>query len=524
MEIFNDATVSRRGFLAGTAGLAAGLYLAGCGNSGPSLGPAKVDGPLKHGGRLTVALEGGGEAETLNPINAIVDIDSTRAWALFDSFVAPNPDASPRYSLAESFEPNHDASVWRIRLRDGVEFHDGTPLTADDAIYSLQYTGRPSSPSSAALTVRAIDLKRLKKLDRLTFEVPLITPIADLPAWLLVAALYVIKDGTTTFDPPIGTGPFEFVSWKKGESSLFKRNRNYWDQPKPYVDELVLDSLPDPTSRLDALLAGQVDAMIDLDFVSAEEYLHGSGPVRVLHAKTPGMVPMTMAVDVPPFNDVRVRQAMRLIAGREQLVQDVTLGFGQVGNDDYGIGLKFYNDQLAQRNQDIEQAKSLLKAAGKENLTVQLNTSSAATGMLESATVFAQQATAANVNVSLKQYPASSYFDPPYLKWGFGQDYFQAMSIPNYMSLVLLSDSPYNETHWRVKSFDKLYYDALGDLNEQTATPKWHELQKIQYDQGGFLIWGTTAWVDGLSPNIRGAEPSAYFNLSGYQLSGWALA
>ena len=517
--------INRRQLLLGGAGAAAGLALAACGSSSsasPSSATAAA-GPVKRGGRLRIAYEGGGEAETLNPINAIVDIDSARAWNLFDSFVAPSPGATPANSLAESFHPNHDASVWTIRLRDGVEFHNGSSLTADDAIYSLRYTGRPGSPSSAAVTVAAIDLKGLKKLDRLTFRAPLVRPIADLPGWLLVNALFIVKAGTTDFSHPIGTGPFQFVSWTKGQSSLFKRNPNYWDHPRPYVDELVLESLPDATTRLNALRAGQVDAVHDLDFATAKQYENGNGAIRLLYAKTPGMVPMTMAVDVPPFNDVRVRQAMRLIADRPALVNDVTAGFGQVGNDVYGIGQRFYDGSLPQRHQDIDQAKSLLKAAGHESLTVQLNTSTAASGMLESATIFAQQAAQAGVTIQLKQYPADSYFNPPFLKWGLGEDYFQAMSIANYMSLVLLSDSPYNETHWRRPSFDKLFYEALGDVNAATAQDKWSELQKIQYDQGGFLIWGTTAWVDGLSTRVRGAVPNAFYGMSAYRADGWSL-
>lgn len=523
--IDSDDAINRRQLLIGGAGAAAGLMLAGCGSSStPAASTTTTSGPLKHGGRLRIALEGGGEAETLNPINAIVDIDSMRANSLFDNFVAPAPNGSAQMALAESFHHNADASVWTIRLRDGVEFHDGTALTADDAIYSLRYTGRTGSTSSAAITVQALDLKGLKKLDRLTFRVPLVRPIADLPNWLLVAALFIVKEGTTNSEVPVGTGPFKFVSWTKGQSSLFARNPNYWDHPKPYVDELVLESLPDATTRLNALLSGQVDAIHDLNFSSAKQYQSGTGAVRLLSAKTPGMVPMTMAVDVPPFNDVRVRTAMRLIANRPALVNNVTAGFGQVGNDVYGKGVRFYNDTLPQRQQDIAQAKSLLKAAGHSGMTVQLNTSTAASGMLESATVFAQQAAQAGVTVSLKQYPANSYFNPPFLKWGFGEDYFQALSLANYMSLVLLSNSPYNETHWRSASFDKLFYEALGDTNDSSAQAKWFELQKIQYDQGGFLIWGTTAWVDGLSPKVKGAVPNAFFGLSGYRVDGWSLA
>ena len=515
--------INRRQLLLGGAGAAAGLVLAGCGSSHTSSASSTSAGPLKRGGRLRVALAGGGETETLNPFNAVTDIDQTRAGALFDNLVA-RPDEPSADALSESVEHNRDATEWTFRLRDGVRFHDGTPLTADDAIYSLQYIGRPGSPSASAISVRVIDLKRLKKLDKRTFRAPLVRPIAQLPSWLASSDVQVVKHGTVSSAPPVGSGPFTFVSWTKGQSSLFKRNPDYWHQPYPYVDELILESLPSSTTRLNALLAGQIDAASQLTFADAKHYLDNPGPVRVLHAKTSGCVPMTMAVNVPPFNDVRVRQAFRLMANRPALVEDVTYGLGQVANDLFGIGEQFYDASLPQREQDIEQAKSLLKSAGHEKLTVQLNTSSAATGMLESATLFAQQAAQAGVTVKLKVYPAGSYFNPPFLQWGFGQDEFTAVSIPDFMSLVLLSNSPYSETHWRSHAFDTLYYDALSDLDNATAQQKWSALQKTQYEQGGFLIWGTSAWVDGLSPRIRNADPSSYSGLGGGKLDRWALA
>jgi peptide/nickel transport system substrate-binding protein len=521
---YNERRVSRRELLVGGVGLTASLVVAG--SSGASLRRiVGASGPASHvvrrGGRLRIGLEGEGQAETLNPMKVVADADFARAWNLFDNFVRPRLDGTAENALAESFEPNADASVWTIRLRHGVEWHDGKPLTADDAIYTLHYAAQPTSV--AAVAMKPFDLQGVKKLDARTLRVPLKTPIATLPDWLLTLGMSVIQAGTKTFDRPIGTGAFKFVSWKKGVNSLFVRNPNYWEHPKPYVDSLVLQSLPDPSTRLNALLSGQVDAIHDLSFSTARQYRGASSPIRVMAAKTPAMIPITMAVDEAPFNDVRVRQAMRLIADRNALVKNVNLSFGSVGNDIYGLGLPFYDNVLPQREQNIPKAKSLLKAAGHDGLTVQINTSTAASGMLESATLFAQDAAKAGVTVRLKQYPADSYFSPPYLKWAFGQDFWLAFSIPVFFALGLTSAAPYNETHWRKASFDKLFFDALGELKPERAKDKWHALQKIQYEQGGFLIWGTTSWVDGLSKRVGGAEPNAYCGLSAMRFADWWL-
>src|SRR5262249_4391357 len=143
----------------------------------------------------------------------------------------------------------------------------------------------------------------------------------------------------------------------------------------------------------------------------------------------PNMVPIYMATTLEPFTDVRVRQAMRLLADREQLIKSVQLGLGTLGNDLYGKGLEFYDSHLPQRTHDPERAKALLKAAGKEDLSVTLYSSTAGPGMLESATVFAQQARAGGVNISIQNIPADQYFGAKYLTQNFAQTLWFAETI-----------------------------------------------------------------------------------------------
>ena len=120
-----------------------------------------------------------------------------------------------------------------------------------------------------------------------------------------------------------------------------------------------------------------------------------------------------MAVDKAPFDDVRVRQAIKLLADRDQLVEVALSGFGQVGNDLFGRGLPFYDSSLPQRTRDVAKAKSLLAAAGHGNgLDITLQTSPASPGMVEAATLLAQQAKAGGVNITISQVDSSSYFDP----------------------------------------------------------------------------------------------------------------
>ena len=219
-----------------------------------------------------------------------------------------------------------------------------------------------------------------------------------------------------------------------------------------------------------------------------------------------------------PFSDGNVRKAFRLIVDRKAMIDQVQSGFGKVANDMYGLGFPLYDTELPQREQDIEQAKSLLKKAGYEGLKVTLPSSRALSGQLESATLFAQQASAAGVTVNVRNTPAGTYFSTGYPNYPFGQTTWQAIQIPYFYITSLLPGAPYNETQWKDPLNTKLIHAALADPDPSGAQEKWNAVQKYGYDNGGELLWGTSPWVDGLSKKVGGAYPSAFFNFSGVTL------
>ena len=180
-------------------------------------------------------------------------------------------------------------------------------------------------------------------------------------------------------------------SFTPGRQSVFVKNPNYWVSGKPYVDSLTIDSIDDNTARLNALLSNQIDAMAQLPTQQAKAHA-ATGDITVLVAPSPQAMMFYMDTTKAPFTDPRVTLAMKLIADRKALVESAISGYGTVGNDIFGAGLPFYDKSLPQRVQDIEKAKSLLKAAGQSNLTVQLNTSPIFPGFVEAATLLAQQA------------------------------------------------------------------------------------------------------------------------------------
>jgi peptide/nickel transport system substrate-binding protein len=490
----------------------------------------------KRGGQLRIGFVGGGPAETVDPHKSLSFIDAARAKNLFDKLTEFRPDMSVEYQLATSMVPNRDATVWQIKLRPGVVWHDGKPLTADDVIYTLARNLNPKNGLQAAIDLAPIDLKRTRKAGKLEVVLALHQPIAQIPQLFAARTLSIIQNGATDFKKPIGTGPFTFVSFTPGQRSVFAKNAHYWRSGKPYVDALVMTSIPDNGARYNALLSNQIDGLENLDLATARTLApQGFNPLRSAVVKTsngvqlvnaPGsnMVAMCMLTNRPPFDDVRVRQAFRLAIDRVATLRASFVGFGQLGNDVYGKGLPDYDAQLPQRKHDPERARALLKQAGQEGLKVSIASSKAAPGMLESATVFADQAKAAGIQLSVEQSPADSYYTDKYLKVPFFQTQWGTQTIESQIAESLLTGAAFNETAWARKEFDRKFALARGTRSKAKRRELFFELQKEVWDQGGYIIWGFNNWVDAVSSKVHGVVPSPVFALGWYDFKSFWLA
>jgi len=514
--------VTRREFLdvaaRGGLALSAGGLIAACGGSpSNSVSPAGTTGGPRHGGVLRVGLTGGSSSDNLDPNTPVNNTDFARIACLYDTLAWQDAKARPYLRVAEEMTPNKDATVWTIRLRKGVLFHDGREATADDLIFTLKRVTNPKSPGVAANALGGVEAAGIRKLDRYTISVPFSHPYST-----LVQAL----DGTTTvylvpvgFDPkhPIGTGPFKFVSFTPGQRSVFARWEHYWNQPLPYVDQLVLVDYSDASSQVNALLSGQADCvnLLSQNVIGSVT----SGGKKVVISDGGGWNPFTMRVDQAPFNDVRVRQAFRLMVDRPKMLEIVFGGHGTIGNDIFGIWDPEYDHAIPQRHQDIAQAKHLLKAAGHEGLTVELVTGDVAQGVVNMAQVFAQQAAQAGVKVNLNKVTPTAFYGPNYLKWTFAQDYWNYFP---YLGQVPLATSPggaFNETHFDNPRYNALYRQALATLDASRRADIAHEMQIIDWNEGGYIIPFFPPVIDGYAPNVSGIVPSK----TGTSFNDWAF-
>jgi peptide/nickel transport system substrate-binding protein len=543
----HDANLTRRTFVVrgaqGSAALAGLGLLAGCGssstspNSGttsatsaatPGVVTSTGTGTPKRGGTVTLGCITSGPTLPLNPLTAFSPAEGLQAYAMFDSLYLFNDAANgvvPR--LALSAEPNADASVWTLKLRSGVVFHDGKPLTADDVIWSLKMWANPLS--DAAGIAQYIDAKRLRKRGPLTVEVPLIQPIADWPATTCLSyAQQIVPEGSTfkTLSAhPIGTGAFRFVS-QEGNTNTLAANPDYWEPGKPYVDKLVFNQqFTDDTARLNALLAGQIDIDFQSSWLQTKQQISNPNVTVLGHPNVFANGIFIMRVDKGPLSDVRMRQAMKLIADRPALCEGASAGFANVGNDLLGYGAQYFANDL-QRHQDIEQAKSLIKAAGQTGATIVLATSPYADGVVQAATLLAQQASAAGITIKVKVVSPATYFTPPggLGSGSFRQDTYDPVASLGSLYLDFFTARAFNETHWGQQfggaAGYKLINEAIAATDPSKAQQLWHAVQLQQFNQGGFLVWGNAYVLSLIAKRVKGLTESR----AGFLNSGQALA
>jgi peptide/nickel transport system substrate-binding protein len=504
--------LSRRDFakaaLIGSATLGATGLISACGpsSSATKSTTASSAGKPRRGGTLQAAISGGSSSDTLDPLNAISNADFARVNNLFEPLIGLTPAAQPVFILATSVTPNANATEWIMKLRQGVTFHNGKPFTADDVIYTFRTILNPKAPAAAAAGLASIDAAGLRAVDKYTVKIPCKVPFATLVEALAIPGYSSVIPVGFSLKAPVGTGPFKLKSFTPGTQSTFVRYDGYWQTGLPYLDTVIITDYADQTSQVSALQAGQVDVanLLSADVISELQ----SQSKNVLISEGGGWNPFTMRVDSAPFNDVRVRQALRLIVDRPQMLELVFGGHGTIGNDVFGIWAPEYDHQLPQRHQDIDQAKSLLKAAGADGMTMQLVTSDIAQGTVEAAQVLAQQASAAGITIKVQQVTVSEFYGSSYLKWVFAQDYWYYNFYLPQVSLATLPTAPFNECHYDNPAYNKLYAEAIATPNLAKRTELAHQMQQIDYDNGGYIIPFFPSVIDGYGTNVHGLVPS----------------
>ena len=486
------------GLIGAGAALAPGLAACGGGTEPTETPGAGAASPVA-GGRLRIGVIGGSERDVVDPMVGMTQPDNLRGRQVFERLFQHDHDFKVQPALALSAEPNAKADVWTVKLRPDVTWHNGKSFTSDDVVYTFKKITDPKFPNVAAESFEDLDRNRIKAIDDLTVEFVLKQPNADFVNSLAFIHAVVHPEGYDAKNP-VGTGPFTYGQFTPGDRSIFPGFKDYWGVG-PYVDEVETIDFVDVTAMVNALQGGELDAASNLP--ATQVTLVERAGFKTVTSETGKWNYIFWDTQIKPWSDVRVRQAMRLIMDRQQMVDLALEGFGRVGNDMWGIVDPAYPFDTPQRTQDIEQAKSLLKQAGYTDLSFELLTAEVETGHVEASQIFAEQAKQAGVTVTVKKIDVGVLWGDKYLTWPNGPGWYSANT---YLSACRFVKS-WNEPHWQEPGYWERIDEAFATVDEAKRTEIMHESWAVDYDIGPWDVWSWVNQVDAYTEQVKGTAP-----------------
>ena len=471
----------------------------------------------RKGGRIKVAGATAAVSDTLDPAKQSNHTDYIRGFMLYNSLTYLDGSLTPQPQLAEEFTTK-DAKTWVFKLRKGVTFHDGKPLTPQDVIFSIMRHKNPATGSKAKALADQIEEVVATGPNEVTFR--LAAPNADLPVILGTYHFHIVKEGTTDFNAGIGTGPYKLKEFKPGVRSIAVRNENYWKPNRPYLDEIEYVGISDEPARVNALLTGELDLVSAVNPRSVER-VKASPKHAIFETKAGQYTNLIMRRDSAPGNNPEFVLGMKHLFNREQMIKSIVIGHGVVGNDQpIHPSMRFFHKGLKQRPYDLDKAKWHFQRANLGGAAIPVVVSPAATNSVELALVMQHAARQAGLSLDVRRMPADGYWAQHWMKHpvGFG-NINPRPSVDVMLSLFFKSDSPQNESGWKNEKFDQLLVAARAETDEAKRAQMYADLQTIIHDEGGIGIPFFMSSLDGHNRKLKGLSPIPLGGMMGYTFS-----
>ena len=432
--------------------------------------------------------------------------------------------------LATSWTPNAAADVWTFKIRQGVKFSNGHPLTADDVVYTYKLQTNPKSSSNALSAFGGVlQPAGVVKVDDFTVAFHLEAPNGNFP-YLTSSDNYNMIILPSGYDPAkwestfIGTGPFILKSYTAKVGASFTANPSYWGtKALPAATQFTFYETQTP--GILALTAGSIDVLGQFAVSGGEQLL--SGGYNIIKLKSSAHRELSMRCDQAPFTDPRVRQAIALTLDRKAIVQALFKGYADLGNDSpFAPVFPSTDTSVPQRDVNIAQAKSLLAAAGHSaGFSTQLITEDFLE-IPQLAQIVAQAAAPLGVKINLKVESSSAYYG----KATFGNsDWLDApmslvdyghRSVPNVFLTAPLETinaksgtGAWNAAHFANAQYDKLaaQYIAAIDLSSQKSVAG--QIEKLLLEQTPIIFPYFYNYLTATAKNVTGAYPTAIGHL-----------
>lgn len=500
----NKTGITRRTFMKGAlaAGVTAAVPAPGLISNAFASGPSK-------GGALKLGLAGGSTTDSLDPATFSGVFDQMTSMGLYrNPFLELDRNGELQPELVSEWNAEPGAQVWHFKLRNDVEFHNGKPMDAEDALYSINHHRGEGNKSQIASVVKPI--KEVIKTGKYEFKVILETPNADFPYILSSTRMPCVPNGTENFQDGIGTGGYILKEWEPGVRAFGVKNPNYFKEDKAWFDSVEIITMTDDTARTTALKTGQVDIINRPDRKTARLLGRMRG-IQIIN--TPGGLTYTfpMRKDLKPYDNADFRKAVKYSVDRDALVKTILQGYGVVGNDiPVPSYVKYAANTLPQRKYDPDKVKFHLKKSGLQDETARLHVADMVyNGCVDTAQLWREHATKAGLKMEVVKEANDGYWAKVWKVKPFCASFWYARPTVDWiLSMTYVSSASANESYWKVPSFDKRVQEARAELNEDKRRQMYFELQKELHEDGSVVIPMIANIVDAASDKI-GYNPVA---------------
>jgi peptide/nickel transport system substrate-binding protein len=520
----------RRGTVVGISVPLLGSILAACGSSAKTTAGSGASATAK--GAPGAVIKAGIETPTaaINPVT-VADQGGLDMLAQTGEYLCLSTQTlALKPVLATSWTPNDKSDVWTFKIRQGVKFHNGQALTADDVVYTYQLHTNPKGSANALSAFGGVLLPAgVKKVDDFTVEFHLAAPNGNFP-YLTSSDNYNMIILPKGYDPAqwqstfIGTGPFKLGSYTPKSGATFTRNESYWGT-KALPSQTVFTFYDTQNPMVLALTGGNIDVVGQFSVSGAQELLTGS--YNIIKLKSSAHRELSMRCDSGPLADARVRQAIALSINRPQIAQALFKGYSDVGNDSpFAPVYPSTDTSVPQRTQNIAKAKSLLAAAGHSSgVSAQLVTENVLE-IPEFAQIVVQSAKDIGVNINLKVEAQSAYYG----KATFGNsDWLDATmslvdyghrSVPNVFLTAPLETTnaktgtgPWNAAHFNNAQYDKLVTQYIGASDLSTQKSLAGQIETLLLDQTPIIFAYFYNYLTATAQGVTGVYPTAIGHL-----------
>lgn len=507
MSLIKGGLLDRRGFLKTTVASAMAATL--------PMGRAMA--APQRGGHLRVAKAHGQTTDTLDPGQWTNGFEIALAFAVHGRLTEVAADGSLVPELAERWEATPDAAEWRLKIRDGVTFHDGKPLTVEDVIASINHHRGEDSTSAAGPLVEPIVDISTEGSDTVVFK--LSGGNADFP--------FILSDYHLTIHPASddgidwrsgnGCGSYLLKNFQPGVVAEFERHPNHWRDDVAWIDSCEMLSIIDQNARTTALVSGDVHAIDRVDLKAARLLSRKPGVTVESIAGTQHYT-FAMSTNQDPYTDNNVRLALKYAINREELVEKILFGYGSVGNDHpIGAGQRYYNSELEQKRYDPDKAKYYLKQAGLDSLDIALHTSDAAySGAVDAAVLYQNSANEAGINIKVVREPKDGYWSDVWMKKPMTAVYWGGRPVEDQMFTTSYKcGAAWNDSFWCNDRFEELLVTARAELDDEKRRQMYWEMQEIVANDGGVIVPMFANYVQAIGDKVGHGEIASNWEMDG---------